>query len=298
MDPKLTLRDPSTAPLPALLRPALRWQPPGLGKRERTRLQLLRAALQVFFVRGVAGATIQEIAATASMTAATVYNHFATKDAVVQAVAAWLADSVCGGIAASQATVPEGAERMAIGQRRFIGIAEQSPVWALVFLDLAQAAPEQVSAQVARYAGADLRLGIAQGAFKVSDEAAALDLVLGVPTQAMLSIAKRGAPAGHAVRVTAMLLQALGLSPAKAAEVASRPLPPVDADDDAERARAEAGRRAATSPRRATTARTRSARSRAARFWSCGPRRSRASGGRSARPSRRPRPCRRRRRRS
>jgi hypothetical protein len=120
---------------------------------------------------------------------------------------------------------------MAIGQRRCIEVAEQSPAWALVILDVAGAAPEQLAAEVARYAGADLRLGISQGDFKVSDEAAAMDLIMGVPWQAMRSVAAGLTSPGHDVRVTAMLLQALGMAQAKAARVAARPLPPLAAED-------------------------------------------------------------------
>ena len=52
----------SIADLPMPLGQSLAAQADGLGKRERTRRQLLLAAVQVFSARGVAGATIQEIA--------------------------------------------------------------------------------------------------------------------------------------------------------------------------------------------------------------------------------------------
>jgi AcrR family transcriptional regulator len=56
-----TTRGASAVGLPTLLERALHLQPSGLGKKERTRRQLLRAALQVFAVRGVGATTIQEI---------------------------------------------------------------------------------------------------------------------------------------------------------------------------------------------------------------------------------------------
>jgi AcrR family transcriptional regulator len=226
-----TTRRSSAAGLPTLLERALHLQPSGLGKKERTRRQLLQAALRVFAVRGVGTSTVQEIAENAGMTTGTVYNHFDTKEAVVQAVAAWLADTLCGAISESQADVREGAQRMAIGQRRCIELAEQSPAWALVILDVAGAAPEHLAAEIARYAGADLRLGILQGDFKVSDEAAAMDLIMGVPWQAMRSVAMGMTSPGHDTRVTAMLLQGLGMTPAKAARVAAQPLPPLRDED-------------------------------------------------------------------
>ena len=123
---------------------------------------------------------------------------------------------------------------MAIGQRRFIELAEQVPAWALVILDVARAAPEHLAAENAATPGADLRLGISQGDFKVSDEAAAMDLIMGVPWQAMRSVAMGMTSPGHDVRITAMLLQGLGISPAKAARVAAQPLPPLRDEDRAQ----------------------------------------------------------------
>lgn len=60
----------SLAALPMPLGQALAAAPPGLGKRERTRRQLILAAVQVFSARGVAGATMQEIAQLAGVTPA------------------------------------------------------------------------------------------------------------------------------------------------------------------------------------------------------------------------------------
>ena len=43
----------------------------------------------------MAGATSQEIASTAGVATATVYNHFRTRDDVVVALATWLAEALC-----------------------------------------------------------------------------------------------------------------------------------------------------------------------------------------------------------
>jgi AcrR family transcriptional regulator len=109
---------PSMPPLPAPLADFASTLAPRLPKRMRTRLQLVDAAIQVFSARGVNAATIQEIAEVAGMTTGTVYNHFSTKDEIVQQAAMWLGDTLCRRIADSQANIAEGAERMAIGNRR------------------------------------------------------------------------------------------------------------------------------------------------------------------------------------
>ncbi len=225
MNDKPKIRDLSTDPLPSPLAQALMQSPPGLRKRERTRRQILVAALGVFSARGVAGCTIQEIADAAGVTTGTVYNHFDDREAVVVAVALWLADTLSRRIAETQAMVEEGAQRMAIGQRRYMWLAQQSPAWALMLIDIAGAAPHLLGA-VGDYIRADLALAIRQKAFRIGDEAAAVDLCIGACSRGMLTIALGQAKRGYDVQMTAMLLRALGMEHAKAAEVAARPLPP------------------------------------------------------------------------
>jgi len=211
-------------PLPAWLgNPA---DAPGsrLGKRERTRRQLIAAAVQVLARRGVAGATIQEIAAVAEMTPGTIYNHFDTKDDVVQAVALWIAETLCRRIAQSYGHVREGAERMAIGNRRYIRLAAESPQWAMLVLDVGMAAPPLV-ARVSGDALADLRLGVRQKSFRIASEAAAMDLINGAVGQAMRTVARGEAPRQHDSMVAATVLRGLGMDFEEAMEVSRRPLP-------------------------------------------------------------------------
>ncbi|WP_179106927.1 TetR/AcrR family transcriptional regulator [Variovorax sp. KK3] len=202
------------------------WRPrPGLLKRERTRLQLVQAAIRVFAARGIAGATMQELAAAAGMTTGTVYNHFKTKEEVARAVALLLADTLCRRIGDSQQGIDEGAQRMAIGNQRYIWLAEQSPAWTLMMLDVAIAAPELLL-EIGQYTLADLRLGVKQKAFRIPGEAAALDLINGTISQAMRSVALGLVPRHHGRDVATCVLRGLGMDAAAAKEVAHRPLPP------------------------------------------------------------------------
>lgn len=195
-----------------------------LPKRERTRQQLLAAAVRVFTSRGITDATIQEIAAVAGMANATVYNHFSTRDEVVQAVAAWLAETLCRTIAASYDHIGPATQRMAIGNRRYVWLAEQSPAWALLLLDVMDAAPQQLL-RVLEYPLMDLRLGIRQKVFRIASERAAMDLIGGTVAQAMRSVALGGTGPGHGVAIATTVLRGLGVPFEEAAKVASRPLP-------------------------------------------------------------------------
>ena len=226
MDDGVNFGLPSISPLPEDLAKSV-WRPPqpGLLKRERTRVQLVQAAIKVFSARGYADATMQEIAGVAAMTTATVYNHFKTKEEVASAVALLLADTLCRRITDSQRGVEEGAQRMAIGVQRYIWLAEESPRWALMMLDVSIAAPEMLL-EIRDYALADLRLGVKQKAFRIPGEMAAMDMINGTVSQAMRTVAHGAAAAHHGREVAACVLRGLGMAWSDAKEVAHRPLPP------------------------------------------------------------------------
>lgn len=213
---------PLPQPLAAVLRTAAITGP----KRERTQALLVLAAAQVFSARGLGAATMQEVAQVAGVAPGTVYNHFATKEEVVQRLAMVLAESLCRAISQSYEHIHDGAERMAIGQRRYVRLAQDNPAWALLLLDVMAASPT-VLQSLQRYPLADLRMGVRQRKFKVPSEAAAMDVVNGVCTHAMRRVAQGEAPARHDIACATLVLRALGMASDEAAEVARRPLPPL-----------------------------------------------------------------------
>src|SRR5574338_1447340 len=115
---------------------------PKLPKKERTRAQLLEAAVHVLAARGVEATTIQEIAERARVTPATFYNHFPSKDDVLGAIASWVAERLTDRVQTSMAEVTDGAHRMSIGNRRFVLLAMETPGWALLLIQLGATNPD------------------------------------------------------------------------------------------------------------------------------------------------------------
>lgn len=243
MDDVYNAIHPGLTPLPAPLAAAFEAATSGGGKRERTQAALVRAAVQVFSQRGVAAGTLQEVAQVAGVTAGTVYNHFSDKQALLERLSVVLADSLCRAIAESAATVDDGAERMAIGQRRYVWLAAQSPAWALLLLEVVVLNPRLMEL-IEAYPLADLRLGVKQKRFKVPSEAAAMDAINGICGNAMRRVALGQAPAKHDVAAATLVLRALGMPAEEAAEVARRPLPELPPADEPP-AQARRGRPAA-----------------------------------------------------
>jgi hypothetical protein len=135
-----------------------------------------------------------------------------------------LAQSLCRVIAESQEEVADGAERVAIGLRRYVWLASESPAWALLLLDISATNPSLL-ALIEPYSLADLRLGVKQKRLKAPSEAAALDVMNGIGIMAMRRVIAGVAPARHDVAVATVLLRSLGMAADEAAEVARRPLP-------------------------------------------------------------------------
>jgi AcrR family transcriptional regulator len=212
-----------TRPADFLLDPA---DGAALPKRERTRRHLMRAALAVLNERGVAAATIQEMAAAAGVANGTFYNHFPTREALFEAIVVWLVDSYCRHIDESYAHIEDGAERMAIGNRRYVLFACESPEWVRLTLGLQDAGASLV-AHTAPYALRDLKLGLKQNRFRIASEAAAMDLIAGTVGQAMRRVVGGEAGKSHAAAVAATVLRGLGMAFDEAEDVARRPLPPL-----------------------------------------------------------------------
>lgn len=204
-------------------------QPPGapLPKRERTRRDLMRAAVAVINERGVAGATAQEVAAAAGVANGTFYNYFPSWDGLLEAITLWLVESYCRRIDQSYAHIEDGAERMAIGNRRYVLFAAESPGWAKIMIGLLDAGAP-IAQYITPFPLRDLKLGLKQKRFRVASEQAALDAIFGTVLQAMRSVLAGAAGKTHASATAATVLRALGMRFEEAAEVARRPLPPLD----------------------------------------------------------------------
>lgn len=197
-----------------------------LPKRERTRRQLMGAAVAVLNERGVAATTAHEVAAAAGVANGTFYNYFATREELFQAIVLWVADSYSRHIDESYAHIEDGAERMAIGNRRYILFAVESPDWARLIVGLEDAGASLL-AHVGKYPLRDLKLGLKQQRFRIASEAAAMDLIAGTVLQAMRRVLRGEAGKVHAVATATSVLRGLGMEFEEAAEVARRPLPPL-----------------------------------------------------------------------
>ncbi|TPG84408.1 TetR/AcrR family transcriptional regulator [Pseudomonas mandelii] len=196
----------------------------GHKKRERTRRGLVDAALRLVARKEVGDIGLFEVAAEAAVSNGTIYNYFRTRDEVLEAVGIAMAAEFSDAISVLNADVQCGAQRLSIGVRMFVCRAAADHQWANALLRIIHF-DQAMRSRLATHVMGDLREGLRAGTLAYEDEGVALDLVLSCTTGAMRSVIEGRAVVEHDVRVAEMILQALGVTPARARKIAGKPLP-------------------------------------------------------------------------
>jgi AcrR family transcriptional regulator len=199
----------------------------GRARRDRTRAVLVEAALHVFARMGPDAPNVDDFIAEAGVARGTFYNHFDGREDLLVAVATLAAEQMEAERMRSQG-VADPAERMACALRIYIRKAAADAPWGWVIVRIALVAAPLGPAMRANLQK-DLADGIAAGRFVVPSLQAAQDLVLGAGIMGMRTVLRGEAEATHAETVAQMVLQALGVP--DAAEVATRPMPPLGGAD-------------------------------------------------------------------
>jgi AcrR family transcriptional regulator len=195
------------------------------GRRKaETRRRLVLAARAVFARQGVEATRINEITEEADVGFGSFYNYFENKAAIVEAVLEQVVTTAGSAIERETAGLEDPADVVAVAHRSLVERAAADPEWGGLLVRLDRGRDVLLSA-LAGYAARDLARGVDEGRFRVPDRDVALiaagGALLGV-TRAVLE----GRVNGNAAEThAACVLQLLGMSPAEAADVASRPMP-------------------------------------------------------------------------
>lgn len=189
----------------------------GHKKRERTREQLLAAAMQVLAEKGEA-LTVSDVVARAEVSNGTFYNYFTDRDELIDA----LAEHSLIRLAARSAveTVEQDpARRFAIATGRVLNRAAHDPGWGRAVLRLADHR-RSLDHAVGRYLEEDIAEGFAQQRFALAPDLITRDLLVGLIVLTIRRIVRGEAPEGHVESVLARALTTLGLPAAEAAALA------------------------------------------------------------------------------
>ena len=195
-----------------------------MRRRETTRAKLLDAAKALFARQGVDSTRIQEITDEADVGFGSFYNHFASKEALIEAVLGDIVAAQGAEIDALTAHLDDPAEIISAAHRSFVRRARNDPDWAwlLVRLDVSH---NVLHAALGPYARRDLRAGVRSGRLSVPHERIARHATGGALLAVMRAVLHGQAPKDADIHHAEGVLRLLGLPVDEAAEVARRPLP-------------------------------------------------------------------------
>ena len=197
-------------------------------RRERTRAILIGAARRVFARQGIENTPINEITEEADVGFGTFYNHFESKEAIVEAVVAEALASQRDALASVTDTIEDPAEVVSVAHRHWIGRATTDPDWAWLLVRVSLAHTIAL-AQLGPFGARDIDRGIRAGRFKVANRRVALLGTGGALLTVMRDVLDGTAPKDGARFHAEGVLRMLGLAPEDAAEVARRPMPAIPA---------------------------------------------------------------------
>jgi AcrR family transcriptional regulator len=198
----------------------------GTRRRARTRQKLTDAARTLISEKGVAGLRISQITERADVALGSFYNHFESKEELVEAVVEDTIVALTEAIVARMEQLDDPAEAVSYANRQFVRLAYDNPdlAWLLVNLDRADALFETM---VLPYALEALNRGIAAGRFHVVDAQVVLTGIVGSALAIMRAILDgRHGPDADKVHAE-VVLRSIGLDRGEAHEIARRPLPEV-----------------------------------------------------------------------
>jgi len=157
-------------------------------KRTRTRTELVAATRGLIVEKGVAGLRIDQITERADVALGSFYNHFGSKDEIVEAVVEEAIEGLVEAITARSTRLPDAEEAAIVPLRRFVRLAYDDPDFAglLVNLERADAIFEHA---VLPFAVRELERGIREGVFEIPDVGIAVTAVIG--TSIEISARKR-----------------------------------------------------------------------------------------------------------
>ncbi len=198
----------------------------GSARRRRTRTRLIEAARRIAATREIEATPISEITDEAGVGVGSFYNHFASKEELLEAVISETFEA--HGVALDR--IHEGkediAEIFAQNVRLMVRMVDHDPIWGWFAVRTGLYAP-QLQLSLGGRLARDLRRGFDDGRFASYDERTTVAAIGGALLGVMRTKLEGELPRDADRFLAEELLRLLGLRPAEAQEIASRRLPPV-----------------------------------------------------------------------
>lgn len=190
----------------------------GEQRRARMRERLLAASARVIAERGPEKVTIDDFIAAAEVSRGTFYNHFSTREALLEALWTTIGHDPFAEILAVCKTISDPVEHLSAVTRLVLRQAASYPTWGWLVVALS-AERATVNEDLRAYPVPDLLAGEAAGLFHYDDLACAADVVVGAVRSGLQAILKERRAPHYAEAMSKMLLLALGVTAPEAHRV-------------------------------------------------------------------------------
>jgi len=200
--------------------------PPTRGhrRRERTRARLEEAGRRLITEKGVAGLRIQEITEAADVALGSFYNHFASKEELVEAVVTSSLEELAAALVGTAST-QDPAVVTSVATRRVVRLAFDEPEFARLVVNLNHADTLFAKA-FSPVAALVVEKGLSSGRFEADDPAVAVNLVVGSSLSLIRAILDGEHADGVEIVHTELALRGLGVPADEARAISRMPLPP------------------------------------------------------------------------
>jgi AcrR family transcriptional regulator len=196
----------------------------GQERRARMRGRLLEAAARVIASNASDSATIDTFIRAAGVARGTFYNHFKTREELLDALWTSIGHDPFLEIQSACSDLADPAERFAAVTRLVLLRAADDPTWGWLILALS-ADEATLNDDLRGYPRPDLRAGEASGRFRYESEASATDMVVGTMRAGLQALLQEGREPHDAQALCKMILQALGLNRIEANRISALQLP-------------------------------------------------------------------------
>jgi AcrR family transcriptional regulator len=196
-------------------------------RRNETRAKLLDAVRELTLEQPIADISIAQITERADVGFGSFYNHFTSKEAILEATTEREADALRLAIDRVVTHETDGAARLASAIRYFVSHSLRDPMWSW-FLTNTHYGFIAVRRVMWPSLSRDLELGRKNRRFDFQDTGAAAEFIIG-GTLAVMSVAQPGRRDDRLASSAAVLsLRTLGVAPSEIPVLVSRRLPPLD----------------------------------------------------------------------
>ncbi|WP_138974247.1 TetR/AcrR family transcriptional regulator [Patulibacter medicamentivorans] len=196
-------------------------------RREKTRLRLVEAGRELITEKGVSGLRISEITEAADVALGSFYNHFKSKEELVEAIVSESIEALAEALVGEAPEDSDPAILVAVANRRFVRLAYDDPAFAQLLVNLSHA---DVLFATATYPFARIALerGIASGRFEIPDIEVTLATVVGGALALMRSIVEGHQGPDAEIAASEAVLRSMGVPGDEARAISNQPLEPME----------------------------------------------------------------------